>query len=81
MLDDAHIVDHAFMMLKDAWDAQSGDNSETECKRNAKLRKTTILHPNAGVCQRFELANLNLKFGVKLARGTSADNCKTKCKR
>ena len=77
MLDDAHIVDHAFMMLKDAWDAQSGDNSETECKRNAKLRKATILHPNAWVCQRFGLANLNLKFCVKLARGQSADNSET----
>ena len=82
MLDDAHnrwscLHDAQGRMGFDLARAQSGDNSETKCKRNAKLRMATILHPNAWVCQRFGLANLNLKFCVKLARGQSADNSET----
>ena len=50
---------------------------ETKRKRNAKLRMAKVLHPNAWVCRRFGLANLNLKFFVKLARGQSVDNSGT----
>ena len=82
MLDDAH---NRWSCLHDAQGrmgfelarAQSGDNSETKCKRNAKLRMAKVLHPNAWVCRRFGLANLNLKFFVKLARGQSGDNSGT----